>query len=315
MQTAPLQQPPSLAPDGLEAGRFVREAVRHPILDRLLVASRAEAWSLVASLLVVTFALDVATPVEMSFSLLYLVPVALATWALGRGAGALVATGCSVLIYAWERFGAFPYSSSFFLHWAFFVHLGFYLAFALALGALRSTYLRTKLDTLRDAETGLYNRRAFYEAVAVETRRALRFSRSLSLATFDLGDEMPTAELHRVSAALAASRLYDVAARVDRARFVLLLPETGAEAARIAVERVRHEAGLDTRKDARVGIATFEWPPTCVDDLLREGDRVMQAVSTEPAPCLRHAVHRGTSLTPVPSGRLSQNGRLSSKAT
>jgi GGDEF domain-containing protein len=123
---------------------------------------------------------------------------------------------------------------------------------------------------------------------------------------FDLDEGVEAGELRRIAGALAASRLYDVAARIDPRRFVLLLPETGAEAARVAVERVRHEAGLDKRSGARVGIATFEWPPTCVDDLLREGDRVMQAVGKDVAPCLRHAVHRGTSLTPVPSGRLSR---------
>ena len=294
-----------LTPDGLEAGRFVPDAARHPSLDRLLAAPPWQTVLLVGGSLVVTFVLDVVTPVEMSFSLLYLVPVALATWMVGRALGGAVATVCAILVYLWERYGAFPYSSSFFLHWAFVIHFGFYFAFAWALAALRATYLRTKIDTLRDVETGLYNRKAFYEAIAVETRRAIRFSRSVSLATFELADGTALADLRDVARALATSRMYDVPARIDRRRFVLLLPETGAEAARIAVDRVRLAAGIDAREGAFVGIATFEWPPTCVDDLLREADRVMAAARTTPARAVRHAVLRGAAATPVPSGRLS----------
>jgi GGDEF domain-containing protein len=305
MESTPTRLAP-LAPDSLEGGRFAPEAVRYPALDRLLVAKRWQAAALVGGSLVVTFILDIVTPVEMSFSLLYLVPVAFATWMVGRRLGSAVAAVCSILVYLWERYGAFPYSSTFFLNWAFVVHFGFYFAFAWALAALRATYLRTKIDTLRDAETGLYNRKAFYEVIAVETRRAIRFSRSLSLATFELAEATPPEDVRKVAGALSASRLYDVAARIERGRFVLLLPETGAEAARITVDRVRHAAGIDDRAGAYVGIATFEWPPTCVDDLLREADRVMAAARKLPMSSVRHAVLRGAAATPVPSGRLSQ---------
>jgi GGDEF domain-containing protein len=300
---APLSPAPAA---GLEAGRFVPDARRHPVWDRLLELPRGRAVGLVLAGVVLTFGVDVATPVEMSFSLLYLVPIAVATWSIDRRAGVGVGVACSILIYLWERFGAFPYSSTFFLDWAFFVHLGFYGAFAWTFAALRATYLRSKIDTLRDAETGLYNRRAFYDAVAVEARRATRFSRSLTLAAFDVGAPVTPARLQRLTAALSASRLYDVAARVGPGRFVLLLPETGAEAGRITIDRVRREAGLDGDGAARVGLVTFEWPPTCVDDLLREADRVMTTLHAQPAPALRHVVLRGASATPAPSGRLSR---------
>ncbi len=306
MDTATSKQPAPTVADGLEVGRFVPDAVRHPQLDHLLSARRWQCAVLIGGSLVATFVLDVVTPVEMSFALLYLVPVGLATWMVGRALGATIGGVCSALVYLWERYGAFPYSSSFFLHWAFLMHFGFYLAFAWALAALRATYLRAKSDTLRDAETGLYNRKAFYEAVALETRRAIRFSRSLSLATFELAEDASHEDVKKVATALGASRLYDVAARVERGRFVLLLPETGAEAARVAVDRVRGAAGLDELPGAHVGIATFEWPPTCVDDLLREADRVMAAARTLPATSVRHAVLRGAAATPAPSGRLSQ---------
>src|SRR5262249_14419208 len=143
---------------------------------------------------------------------------------------------------------------------------------------LRATYVRTKIDTMRDKKTGLGNRRAFYDAVAVEVNRAQRFRRSISLAYVVVDPEhaRDAAATAALAKALSATRKYDIPARLGDAEYVLLMPETGAEAARIAMQRVREALAPAAR--ARIGIATSEWAPTCVDELLREADRAMAAL-------------------------------------
>src|SRR5262249_25103489 len=146
----------------------------------------------------------------------------------------------------------------------------------------------------RDAKTGLGNRRAFYEAVAIEVNRAQRYRRSISLAYVVVDaeharDPSATAALVR---ALSATRKYDVPARLGDAEYVVLLPETGAEAARMAMERMRRALAPDAK--ARICVATCEWAPTCVDELLREADRGMDALKEKPPGQILHVVNGGT---------------------
>ena len=81
-----------------------RGSSAHPQRRRLLVAiesffaERSPSFVIVASILLVgvIFSADVATGKTLSPSLFYLLPVALMTWRLGRGAGVLLAVGTSI---------------------------------------------------------------------------------------------------------------------------------------------------------------------------------------------------------------------------
>lgn len=101
-----------------------------------------------------------------------------------------------------------------------------------------------------DALTQIANRRRFDEAFDQEWRRASRDRRPLSVLLVDVdhfkefndhyghgaGDEC----LHRVASCLAGSvaRSGDLVARYGGEEFVALLPDTGAEAARLIAERM-----------------------------------------------------------------------------
>ncbi len=112
----------------------------------------------------------------------------------------------------------------------------------------------------RDALTGAYNRRHFFDLASAELERARRYGRLLALAMIDVdffkavndrhghlaGDDV----LRGLAAALRASlRAPDVLARYGGEEFVVLLPETEIEEAARVVERLRLEtarAPLDT---------------------------------------------------------------------
>jgi diguanylate cyclase (GGDEF)-like protein len=284
---------------GLEAGRFAPEdAYALPLLDRLMNMRRARARALVALAFGSTLVIDGVTPIETSFAFLYVVPIAMATWSLDRRAGTRVAIAAPFAAYAMDWLNVLPGRVPMWVHWTFVVHFAFFMSFAWAMALVRATYVRTKIDTMRDVATGLANRRAFYDAVAVEVNRAQRFRRSISLA-YVIVDEEHARDLAATGAlvkALSATRKYDVPARIGEAEYVLLMPETGAEAARVAMGRVK--SALAPAARARIGIATSEWAPTCVDELLREADRAMAALEDRPPGEILHVVNGGT-ITPA----------------
>lgn len=103
-------------------------------------------------------------------------------------------------------------------------------------------------ENRHDSLTGLYNRRAYEERLAVETSRATRYEQPLSICLFDLdgfkelndrhghaaGDEV----LCDVARLIDDSRVADDAFRIGGDEFALLMPQTAPPDARIAAERL-----------------------------------------------------------------------------
>jgi diguanylate cyclase (GGDEF)-like protein len=115
-------------------------------------------------------------------------------------------------------------------------------------------------DSRHDSLTGLANRRAYQERLAVEISRASRFGHALSLCLLDLdgfkevndrhghpvGDEV----LRAVARAIDESRVADDAFRIGGDEFAILMPQTSPGEAEIAAgrlaERIR-EAKMPVR--------------------------------------------------------------------
>jgi diguanylate cyclase (GGDEF)-like protein len=99
-----------------------------------------------------------------------------------------------------------------------------------------------------DALTGLFNRRAYEERLAVEAARSARYNHPLALGIFDLdgfkavndrhghpaGDEV----LVGVAEVIGSSRLTDDAFRIGGDEFAVLMPETTLEGGTIAAKRL-----------------------------------------------------------------------------
>ena len=103
---------------------------------------------------------------------------------------------------------------------------------------------------ITDALTGLKNRRYFFELIAVEIARAQRHSSALSCIMLDIdhfkeindtyGHPMGDTVLKKVSRILTEQlRATDHVARFGGEEFVILLPETDIQGARITAEKIR----------------------------------------------------------------------------
>src|SRR5579884_3953387 len=125
-----------------------------------------------------------------------------------------------------------------------------------------------------DSVTGLLSARAFRGRLAEEVDRARRYQRALSVAMisiddfsslelrhgFKAGDELLVAVARRLG---GATRSHDLIGRTGQAEFGLLMPDTSAEGALPALERLLVELevvgeGMIRAAGASIGVATLE---------------------------------------------------------
>ena len=235
---------------------------------------------------------DVLTGADVNLTLLYLAPIAFGAWLGSTRCGfalsalaALVSGGAD--LYA--RQGARLPTGV--LAWNLMVQLGVFVAMVLLVTGLRDR-LEVEVQMARtDPLTGLPNRRAFGEAVALELQRARRSGRPFTFAYLDVdgfkvindtrGHREGDALLAVVAKTLRASmRAIDAVARLGGDEFGLLMQETDAVAAIQLTSRVR--ANLLAAMERRgwpvgfsIGVATFLEAPVQLDDLLARGDELM----------------------------------------
>ncbi|HQQ78379.1 MAG TPA: GGDEF domain-containing protein [Thermoanaerobaculia bacterium] len=150
---------------------------------------------------------------------------------------------------------------------------------------------REKSSARRDPLTGCLNRRAFYEAFALEADRSARLAAALSVLTIDVdrfkvlndahghafGDEILRQLARRLTALV---RSHDLVVRWGGEEFVVLLPHTSPGDAAALAERIR--AGVESpefRVDGRavsltcsVGVAGTQVFPASADDLVAQSD-------------------------------------------
>jgi diguanylate cyclase (GGDEF)-like protein len=242
---------------------------------------------------------------------LYLVPIGFAAWVAGPRIGVALA-GLAALVNltvaAWPSGRAVP-------PWVLLVGLVLdllvFLGAALAFALLRWHLEREHQLSSTDPLTGIGNHRAFEDAVRREIARGERRAAPLSLVYIDLdrfkelndsrGHPVGDALLRIVGGALEASvRTVDSAARVGGDEFAVLLPDTGPEACRQVVTRIRDRLRSSTREAGfwntfSVGAVTFERPPGDAASAVAAVDRAMYQVKRSGRDGVHHDVVPGGS--------------------
>lgn len=160
----------------------------------------------------------------------------------------------------------------------------------------RVTYRTQQLKELASREplTGLYNRRYFNDMLERRFAEAARYGTDLSCIMMDLdgfksandafghqvGDELLVLTAGTIVGQL---RTADVAARFGGDEFVLLLPQTDADRARVLAERIAERFGQElaerfphARLSISMGIASLQiLNPKNADSLIRFADRAL----------------------------------------
>lgn len=153
-----------------------------------------------------------------------------------------------------------------------------------------------RLVSITDSLTGAYNRRYFQDAAARMVSSARRHGQPLSVVVIDAdrfkdindsyGHAAGDKALQELTAACRAGlREEDLFARFGGEEFILLLPNTDAQAALVTAERVRRnvmarELQVDGKKlSITVSGGVSQWRPEepAIDEAIRRADRAVYA--------------------------------------
>lgn len=129
----------------------------------------------------------------------------------------------------------------------------------------------------KDALTGLYNRRAFYDYLARECGVAERHKLPLSLLYIDLNGFKPVNDTHGHDAGdqvlrqvgeslIAVTRSVDIAARYGGDEFCVVLPRTAMDGAELLIERLVADFDERCTYPVTFSIGVVQSGPDAVDD-------------------------------------------------
>lgn len=273
-------------------------------------------WFVVSAfLLLLVGTLDYVTGPELSFSLFYLIPIVVSSWALRGNYGILTAFLSTILWLYIEMISTIDHHNIFIHLWNAIIRLGFFLLPALLLKSLEQERLHARTDFL----TGAFNHRHFHEVLQGEVDRSARYNLTFTVAFIDtdnfkavndtfghtFGDETLKTIVEVMKKNL---RKTDTIARVGGDEFIILLPETGEQAARTVIKNLwtKLKDEMLTKKcpiSFSVGVLTLTAPKVTTDQILNLTDKIMYLVKNNGKDNIRYEIYREKSDTNLPTKR------------
>ena len=250
--------------------------------------------------------LDYLAGPEFSFEIFFLIPVSLVVWFSGRRAGVLVAILSALTWFAADTAARPNTLTSAAPYWNAAMKLGFLLAAAWILPALKKEWEQEKESVRTDYLTKTANKRSFEAAVQQEIERAQRYQRPISMVYLDVdkfkfindryghsaGDTLLRVVAQTIQGKIRSS---DLVARMGGDEFALLLPETQSDPAQIVVRRIQRFL-LDVAQKNEwpvsfsFGVATYLRPPESVEEMVQKADMLMAAAKNSGGNSVRHEV-------------------------
>jgi diguanylate cyclase (GGDEF)-like protein len=234
---------------------------------------------------------DELTGPDVSFTVLYLGPIAFATWFVSSPAGIVLSAASAVASLASDFASRATPLPTTIAAWNLAVQLGTFFALVLLLSALKARLVFEQQLARTDPLTLVSNRRAFVEQAGVELERSRRTGKPITVAYLDcddfkiindlLGHAQGDALLCNVATTLrGGTRAIDCVARLGGDEFGLLLVDADGGTAETLIQRLRTALATATYQEGwavsfSIGAAIFVTPPRSVDDMLRHADRLM----------------------------------------
>jgi len=249
---------------------------------------------------------------EYTVTPLYLLPITMVSYHVGRWAGFAVAAIGTLGWALADYYSGIPYTVAAAPYWNALVRFITFVVVCFVLGHLKPMNQRLALLASTDGLTGLLNRRAFHDLAAVEMHRARRYKRSFTVIYLDVddfkaindnlghhaGDELLLTVAITVR---AISRASDYLARFGGDEFVILLPETPYAAADQYLRKVTQHLQETMRAKGwavtfSIGAVTFDTVPASVDEMIGQADSLMYAVKKAGKAGIQHEVFKEVSV-------------------
>lgn len=249
-------------------------------------------WVAIGVILIVLVGyVDYLTGYEYAFSLFYLIPITLIVWFAGRNLGLIASLFSAAAWLTADIYAGSQYTKPLVYVWNTIIRLIFFVVVTLLLSIIKRLYEREKEFATTDSLTGAVNGRTFLNMIQNEIERSSRTKRPFTLVYFDLdnfkevndqfghstGDQVLVTIVDRLREQI---RKIDRVARMGGDEFALLLPETDAADARLAIPRMQANLlAVVKRNDWSVtfsiGVITCSGVQSTPDDLIKRADELM----------------------------------------
>ncbi len=244
-----------------------------------------------------------------SLAAAYLLPLYFVTLQAGRGAGLLLALVSAGFQWAAGHYaGVQPQALSESL-WRLVSWGAVYILVVILLARMQRALSRTRALSLTDFLTGALNSRAMYNLVENEYLKTKRYGRPMTLVYVGIdafkainsrmGHTVGDTLLQKVARTMMRYlRATDRVARLGGDEYVVLLPETDQEAAKVVIPKIRDHlaAVMDDngwQVTFSVGVVTFFSAPKTPREMIRASERLMWAVKKAGKDKIRYASYHG----------------------
>lgn len=249
-------------------------------------------------------ALDYLADPDISFLILYLIPILIVVWIAGRRLGIILAVistaGWFVSDILNKPIRPLPfYSNPLISGWNVFVEMGVFLILIYLVSALKTALLQKKRESelaRTDFLTDVANKRYFSEMAALELDRARRYKRPFTIAYIDI-DNLKTINDrfgHKAGDNLLCLiaqtmknnlRKMDTVARLGGDEFAVFMPETKLEQARTVIDRLQKTLSKVAKNNRcpvtfSGGVIYYDNPPRTIGEAIKAADELMYLAKT-----------------------------------
>lgn len=263
-------------------------------------------------ILPVIASIDYLTGFEVSVSIVYLIPVFIASWYANSRLGLLIAITAAFTSLSMDLYSGHTFRIILIPFWNMGVKLGFFLITVYLLSRIRF-YLNKEQRLARiDFLTGAMNIRGFEEEAKAVMAMALRHNIQLTLAYIDVDNFKYINDTHGHSEGDRLLRLvaqvlkqslrgYDVVARLGGDEFALLFPMTDFTSSDKIITRIRTVLSALTFRNGcsvtfSIGVVTFETLPKSIEESIKIADRLMYQVKHAGKDNMIHQIWRDSQL-------------------
>lgn len=260
-------------------------------------------------LIVVTGVVDFLSGYEYSFSVFYVLPIALITWSTNKKIGSIACMFSAIVWLGAEVFSGKTYHHEFVPVWNTLIRFSLFLLIAILLSTLRVLLEQERTYAYTDFLTSVVNSRYFYQLIEVEFNRSSRSQEPLTLAYIDIdnfkkvndnfghavGDELLKAFVETIKLHI---RKTDVVARLGGDEFAILFPNTDQEGIKVVILKIQETVKklLEEKQfpiTFSMGVVTFATLPSQSDELIKVADNLMYTVKSEGKNAVRYFVYDG----------------------